>query len=308
MLIVDVGGTYTRLGILEGKRIRNLVVYRSKNFKSFYDLLRFYINSTKIRDFLKEIYLAVAGPVIEDKAILVNLGWKIEGEKIKKRYGFERVFLVNDLFSLALGYRFIAKRYVKTIKKGFSKHKVPKVFIAPGTGLGEAVLLRESPPIVVSTEGGHTFFASLEREEFEFIEFLKEKREELSWEKALSGPALTRWYEFYFGETLSPEQICEKAKRKDKKALKVVGKVLELLGRKASQSALSFLAYGGIYIAGGLIKGLSPFLEKAEFRDRFLRGFLANLKMEYLLRKITVKLIFHPYPVLLGALAIHHNQ
>lgn len=308
MLVVDVGGTYTKLGILEGKRIKNLVVYRSKDFRGFHDLLKFYVKTTKIRDFPKEIYLAVAGPVIENRATLTNLGWKIKEEEIRRKYGFERVFLFNDLFSLALGYRFISRDYIKTIKKGFFKQKLPKVFIAPGTGLGEAVLLGENPTIVVPTEGGHTFFASLEKEEFAFIEFLKEKEEELSWEKALSGPALTRWYEFYFRETLSPEQICEQAKRKDKRALKVIGKVLELLGRKASQSALSFLAYGGIYIAGGLIKGLSSFLEKAEFKDRFLRGFFANLKMEGLLKKFTVRIILHPYPVLLGALAIHHNQ
>lgn len=308
MLVVDVGGTYTRVGILKEKKLNKFKIYKSKDFKDLYSLLEVYKQHSKIDIYPKEIFLAVAGPVIEKKAKLSNVGWEIEEKEIRRRFGFEKIILVNDLFSLALGFRFISRRYIKTLKKGDLRLKLPKVFIAPGTGLGEAVLIDENPIKVIPTEAGHSFFPCLKMEEFEFIEFLKKKEEELSWEKALSGPALTRWYEFYFKENLSSEQICENAKKHDKKALKVIVKILELLGRKASQAALNFLPYGGIYLTGGLIKGLLFFLEKDEFKNYFLEGFFANKKMEYLLEKFSIKIISHPYPVLLGALAIHHNQ
>ena len=84
--------------------------------------------------------------------------------------------------------------------------------------------------------------------------------------------------------------------------------MLDLLGRKTSELALTFLPEGGIYLTGGLIAGLKEFLAKNNFLDKFLTGYFNNPKMDFLLERFPIKLITHPYPVLLGALAILRNR
>jgi glucokinase len=202
----------------------------------------------------------------------------------------------------------LKKSEILNIKGKKTLKKEPKAFIAPGTGLGEAILVKEKPLTILPTEGGHIFFSPLNEEEFKYLKFLENKEEELSWEKALSGKAISYWYEYYFNEVLPPEKVTELARKKDPKALKVIKKFFELLGRKISQLALYSLPEGGIYIAGGVIQALKEFLEEQEFKEVLLRGYFKNEKLKGLLDKFSLNVILYPNPSLLGALAILHNQ
>lgn len=105
-----------------------------------------------------------------------------------------------------------------------------------------------------------------------------------------------------------PEKITELAKTNNLKALAVIKKFFELLGRKISQLAFYSLPEGGIYIGGGVIQALKDFLENSEIKSAFLDGYFKNKKLEHLLKRFSINLILHPYPVLLGALAILHSQ
>jgi glucokinase len=310
ILIADIGGTNSRLALVKEKsnRFFKLKVYKSKEFKNFYQLVRFYFSDIKLKESPSVAILAVAGPVFKDKAHLTNLNWNISACYLKKSFGFKKVILVNDLYSLAASSLLMSKKYILRIKKGESNKKVPKAFIAPGTGLGEAILVRENPLTILPTEGGHIFFSSLNEEEFGYFKFLKQKGEELSWEKALSGISLSYWYEYYWNEKLKPEKITELAKDNDSKATRVIKKFLELLGRKVSQLALFSLPQGGIYMGGGVVQALKDFFNEKEFEEAFWKGYFENKKMKSLLEKFEINILDHPYPVLLGALAILHNQ
>ncbi|WP_038056640.1 glucokinase [Thermodesulfobacterium hydrogeniphilum] len=308
ILIADIGGTNSRFGLLKNRRICSLKIYKSKNFKSFYQVLRQYLSDLKIETKPVTAFFAVAGPVFKNIAYLTNLNWKISVPYLKRSFGFKKIILVNDLYSLSASSLLLKRQYILNLKKGKVKQSVPKAFIAPGTGLGEAILVKKDPLIILPTEGGHIFFSPLNDEEFGYLNFLKEKEEELSWEKALSGKALSYWYEYFYKEILKPEEITEFAKKGDKKALKVIQKFLELLGRKSSQLALYSLPQGGIYLAGGVIHALKIFLEKKEFKEKFLKGYFENKKMQKVLEEFSINIITHPNPCLLGALAILRNQ
>jgi len=309
-LIADIGATNSRLALVKknSKKIRNLKIYKSKEFSNIYELVKTYLFETTLKEKLSIAVFAVAGPVVNNKAYLTNLGWEVSAKELKTFFNFEKVFLVNDLFALSASIFFLKKDEIFCLKEVKKTKKEPKVFVAPGTGLGEAILIKENPLIILSTEGGHTFFSALNEEEFNYLKFLEKKGEELSWEKALSGRAISYWYEFYFGEVFEPEKITELAKKGDEKALKVIKKFFELLGRKISQSALYSLPEGGIYIAGGVIQALKEFLEKEEFKQIFLKGYLENQKLNGLLERFSINIILHSNPVLLGALAILHSQ
>ncbi len=310
ILIADIGGTKSRLTLVRknSKKFFELKIYKSKNFKNIYDVVKKYFLDISLKKRPNIAVFSVAGPVIGNQAHLTNLEWKVTKYKLKKIFGFEKVILINDLQALSASILSLKKSEIFNIKSAKSSKKEPKAFIAPGTGLGEAILVKENPLIILPTEGGHIFFSSLDEEEFNYLKFLEKKGEELSWEKALSGKALSYWYEYYFNESLDPEKITALAKDKNPKALKVIKKFFELLGRKISQLAFYSLPEGGIYIAGGVIYALKEFLEIQEFKEAFLKGYFENKKLEKLLEKFSINIIVHPNPCLLGALSILHNQ
>jgi len=310
ILIADIGGTKSRLTLVRksSKKFFELKIYKSKNFKNIYDVVKKYFLDISLKKRPNIAVFSVAGPVIGNQAHLTNLEWKVSKYKLKKIFGFEKVILINDLQALSASILSLKKSEIFNIKSAKSSKKEPKAFIAPGTGLGEAILVKENPLIILPTEGGHIFFSPLDEEEFNYLKFLEKKGEELSWEKALSGKALSYWYEYYFNESLDPEKITALAKDKNPKALKVIKKFFELLGRKISQLAFYSLPEGGIYIAGGVIYALKEFLEIQEFKEAFLKGYFENKKLEKLLEKFSINIIVHPNPCLLGALSILHNQ
>jgi glucokinase len=310
ILIADIGGTNSRLTLVrkKSKNFINLKVYKSKNFKDIYEVVKSYFSELDLKKIPNVAVIALAGPVIKDQAYLTNLNWKVSKYKLKKLFGFKEVILINDLQALSASIMLLKKSEILNIKGKKTLKKEPKAFIAPGTGLGEAILVKEKPLTILPTEGGHIFFSPLNEEEFKYLKFLEKKGEELSWEKALSGKALSYWYEYYFNEVLPPEKITELARKKDPKALKVIRKFFELLGRKTSQLALYSLPEGGIYIAGGVIQALKEFLEWQEFKEVLLKGYFKNEKLKGLLDNFSLNVILHPNPSLLGALAILHNQ
>jgi len=310
ILIADIGGTNSRLALVrkKSKNFINLKIYKSKNFRNIYEVVGSYFSDLDLKKIPNVAVFALAGPVIKDRAYLTNLNWEVSKYKLKKNFGFKEVILLNDLQALSASILLLKKSEILNIKDKKTLKKEPKAFIAPGTGLGEAILVKEKPLTILPTEGGHIFFSPLNEEEFKYLKFLENKEEELSWEKALSGKAISYWYEYYFNEVLPPEKVTELARKKDPKALKVIKKFFELLGRKISQLALYSLPEGGIYITGGVIQALKEFLEEQEFKEILLRGYFKNEKLKGLLDKFSLNVILHPNPSLLGALAILHNQ
>lgn len=312
ILLGDIGGTNCRLVLIKDKKRKfiALKVYKSSLFKNLYEVIENYLKeiSNLIEEKIKIAVLAVAGPVFNKEAYLTNLNWKVSGEELKKKFNFKKVLLFNDLEALVGCIDFLKKEELILLKSGPTFKKFPKSFLALGTGLGEATLIKKRPLIILPTEAGHTFFPPLKEEEWDFLKFLEEKGEELSWEKVISGKALSLWYEFFYKEKKSPEEVTFLAKNGDSSSLKVVFKVLELIGRKISQTALSSLPWGGIYLAGGVILGIKNFLINKEGFSFFQKGFLENFKMNYLLERFPVYIITHPFPGLLGVLSILRNR
>ena len=193
ILIADIGGTKSRLTLVRknSKKFFELKIYKSKNFKNIYDVVKKYFLDISLKKRPNIAVFSVAGPVIGNQAHLTNLEWKVSKYKLKKIFGFEKVILINDLQALSASILSLKKSEIFNIKSAKSSKKEPKAFIAPGTGLGEAILVKENPLIILPTEGGHIFFSSLDEEEFNYLKFLEKKGEELSWEKALSGKALS---------------------------------------------------------------------------------------------------------------------
>ncbi len=309
-LIGDIGGTKSRFSLVKGNKFCKISVYFNKEFKNFYQVLNTYLKERSLSAFERAVF-ACAGPVFKEKVFLPNIGWEIKLSDLKKKlkkFKVKKILLVNDLFALSFSFfSSVFRKYLYFLEKSKPVKKEPALFIAPGTGLGVSAVVNRDCKIVLPTEAGHSFIPVFTQEEKDFTEFLKQKGLEVSLEKFFSGNALSYWYEFYTGESLSGEKICERALKGEKHALKTIEKIISLFGRICAHFAFIFLPYGGIYLAGGLSHGLFPFFKEKKFRNLFFENFYVNPDYKEIFKHFPIALYLHPEPVFLGALSILRN-
>lgn len=112
VLAADIGGTYTRMSLVEiGRPWRNLSIMRSneKFTNSEYSCIDEIISA-----FLENVSLevsrpssacfAVAGPCMNDVGTLTNGGnWIVDGRMIADKYGMNSVKVVNDFVACGYG-------------------------------------------------------------------------------------------------------------------------------------------------------------------------------------------------------------
>jgi glucokinase len=306
-LLADVGGTNARFVVLttlrRGISSKIVLSLKSKDFSDFFSLLLEALSVFKVEPRNTVACMAVAGPVFKGRARITNLGWEIEERKIKAKFPFKKLILVNDLFAGSASLAKLKKKDIKLVKEG-RINKGVCVAIFCGTGLGVGVLVKEKPLNLISTEAGHIFFQALDRFDLKFLDFLKEKEKELSYEEVLSGRGLENLYEFYHGERLSAPMITALAKKQDKKAGQAVKTYFKYLGKFCSQLALCYLPLRGIYLSGGVVNALIDFLFEKEYKSFFMENFLSSSKLNFLLEELPIYAIGHPFPVLLGCKAI----
>lgn len=302
-LIGDIGATFSRLALfnLKTKQIYGIKFFENKNFSHLEDLIEKFLtevyNNIKLPAF--GLLLGVAGPVIKNKVKITNLGWNIDAERLKKKFKFQRVILKNDLYLLAGAIERLKKEDLKQIKEGEELKKYPKAFISVGTGLGISFLISKNPLKILPSEGGHSPLSFWE--EKSFFHYLKERKKDFVWEEVLSGRGLENLYEYYFGERKEAEKISEGAKKGREKERFVIKKFFELLGRKCYEVAVMIEPFGGMYLAGGVIKALLEFLEEDEYKSSFLYNFYFSERLRNLLEALPIYAISHPFPALLGA-------
>jgi glucokinase len=73
-----------------------------------------------------------------------------------------------------------------------------------------------------------------------------------------------------------------------------------VLGATAGNLALTFLATGGVFVAGGIAPRVLPFLQRGGFREAFER----KGRLHTLVERIPAYIVTHPQPGLLGAATI----
>ena len=256
----------------------------------------------------------VAGPVRGGKSRLTNLPWFVDSEGLERELGFERALVINDLEATAWAIGSLGSSNLCQVKAGTADPEGAVAVIAPGTGLGQAGMVRVGERLVVCAgEGGHADFAPRGSLEVEFQHFLAEKYGHVSWERVLSGPGLVDLADFFFARSgASIELWFDGLSAADDRAAVVASAGLNggqeacvaalelfvsLLGAQAGNLALSFVATGGVYLAGGMPPKILP----AILRGAFIERFMDKGRMRPLLEDIPVNVILDQDTPLLGA-------
>jgi glucokinase len=335
VLAGDIGGTNARLAIYEvtnhGSPERRLVPLFERTFPSAAHpsldgiVEAFLATATTELGPAATVTTAcfgIAGPIENNMCRATNLPWVVDGHALSSRLGIDRVRLVNDFYAAALGVTAVRSSDLAPLGGGPPVTSGPIAVLGAGTGLGQAFLLWSSTETayqVISSEGGHVDLAARTPLEHGLVEFLTVKYGRVSCERVLSGHGLVDVFSFLseepaFRALIRPETAAvlagagprhDPAAAISERALAGTDPVCELalgifctvLGAVAGNLALTFLATGGVFIAGGIAPRILPFLQRSGFREAFER----KGRLHTLVEKMPAYVVTHPQPGLLGA-------
>lgn len=314
ILAGDIGGTNTRLACFTCTASR-LTSVREHIFPSReYSSLRLVL-----QDFLKLVdqpieaaTLGVAGPVDDGRCKTTNLPWIVEETELAELTGAKHVALLNDLEATAFCIDYLEPHELHVLQIGDQEPRGHRAVIAAGTGLGEAGIFwngRDWQPF--ASEGGHADFAPRNELEIDLLRFLIGKFGHVSWERVLSGPGLVNLYEFLchrYPERVDG-QIAAKIETGDAAVIsqsaleKQCGLCVEALdwfvslyGSEAGNLALTLMALGGVYIAGGIAPKILPALKQPVFLQSMVKG-----RFKTLIESIPVRVVLNDQTALWGA-------
>lgn len=320
VLVGDIGGTKTALGVYEGTNVTGYrvvaqEVYPSTEYGSLSAVLSRFLPKLAKQHAIDVAVFSVAGPVKNGVVSTTNLPWVISEDELRATLGYP-VALINDFHAVALGVLELPPSAMRVLQAGSRDPNGAYAVIGAGTGLGEAV----GVPVegggvrVLASEGGHTDFAPRDAIEWKLHEFLRSHGDHVSVERVVSGMGLGELYDFVVAAGLAPEDsetrrafgerdsrgavISERASS-DPAAARALQLFVSAYGAEAGNLALKVLPAGGMYVAGGIAARLVDQLDW----QLFLSSFLAKGRMSELLKTIPIVVVRDHDVGLLGARA-----
>ena len=315
LLAGDVGGTKTLLGLYTRGTGRPSPVevrrFTTLDFKSLADVVAAFLDQAEHVDGIEAACFGVAGPVRDQVAQLTNVPWRVEAAAVAERLSIPHVRLVNDLMAMGYAVAALTEDEVAVLQAGEPVASGNGALIAPGTGLGMALLHNVDGRFVPSaSEGGHADFAARTAREIELVETLTARLGRVEYDQVVSGPGLVNIHRFVHGAencegvpadadaSEAPALISTAAlERRCDRCVETLEMFVSALGAEAGNHGLRSLATGGVYLGGGIPPKILPALRTPVFLD----AFRSKAPMEALLRKMPVAVILEHHSALLGA-------
>jgi len=319
MLIAgDIGGTKSHLVAYDEHGGKLSVVarhrYATREFSSFESLVEEFSrvaagSSSDAR--VAAAGFGVPGTVVDGRLHAAHIPWTLDSSALASSLGLSpgHVVLMNDLVATARGLQKLESEDLCYLNRGVDHPEENIAVIAAGTGLGEAVLYwdgrghRAAP-----SEGGSADFAPRSDREIAFLTFLKKRLPRVSCEELFSGRGFRPIHEF-----LAPDVRHDSfARAAGESAQEITHNALagscpvcvetlefwtDAFGAESGNLALRVLAYGGVYLAGGIALKILPLLQKSSFCTAFCdKGQLSPL-----LANIPIAVVLNEDAPLLGA-------
>jgi glucokinase len=307
LLVGDLGGTNARLALTEPGSTEPIAEWRTAtaDFSDFAAVLAAFLAKTGAN--ITGGCLAIAGPISDDgrHAKFTNLPWVIDAAALETRFGIGRLTLANDFAAAALGVTVAPAETVVPLQDGEPLAGAPKLVIGAGTGLGMAILVRHGDAWqVLPGEGGHVAFSPLDDDQERVWHALKAEHGRVTAERVISGPGLAATHRILSGATLDPGEIAHLAMaERDSAALRSLNVFLAAYGAFTGDMAMTVLARGGVYLAGGIVAKLLPVLAASPF----LTAFGAKAEHADLIRRMPVAVVTDPALGLRGAACLANS-
>lgn len=319
VLAGDVGGTNARLAIVDvgggDARIVKETKYPSRDYPGLAPIVRRFCEETGSRP--DRACFGIACPIVGDDCTAPNLPWTINVKKLTADIGIPRTRIINDFVSVGYGIELLGPTDRVTLQEGVAVPHGPIALIGAGTGLGQGFLFWDDDHYeVLASEGGHSDFAARGKAQAGLLQFLEAKFHRVSWERLLSGPGLVNIYHYLAESGVSPEQatVKDQMTREDPAAVitrHALGKAdclsdraldlfSEIFGAQAGNLALTVVATGGVYLAGGI----APRIVKRLKAGGFMAAFRDKGRLSEVLSHIPVHVVINPNVGLLGSAAV----
>ena len=294
-MLADIGGTNARFALseVEGGEVGAITHARVAEFATVHDAMADFLARRPKGESIKAAVLAVAGPVTNNRCVMTNSPWVIDGAELRQAFGFDSVQVLNDFEALAwslpdlkAGDLFELGAHTRSVSEPSQElrqkprqepRQEPRLVMGPGTGFGVSCLVeRNSVRLPIITEAGHaTLPAECEREA-QVIHQIRQRFGHVSIEQALSGSGLRHLYEALVdieGAQVPKRDAAAITKAAIEGSCDVSRTTLDMfcafLGSVAGNLAMTFGARGGVYIAGGIVPRFPDFLATSDFRRRF---------------------------------------
>ncbi|MEM7301319.1 MAG: glucokinase [Pseudomonadota bacterium] len=305
--IADIGGTNARFQIVEEDRARTSepLTLAVADWPTLEDAL-LEVRRLSGVDFAS-IIIAAAGPITEDGLDFTNSHWSITPQQVFDRTNVKYVLLFNDFEAQALALAALGEDDLHPVGGGERLHECTRVVLGPGTGLGVGSLVRGAGSwITVPGEGGHVDLGPRNHNEEEIWSHLHKIEGRVSAEEVLSGRGFLNLYQAVCAAngaepaSSDPDEIGAGAlSGSDSLAVETLNLFLTCLGRVAGDLALTFMAQGGVYIAGGIAGRYLSAFERSGFRA----AFEDKAPHGALLKSISTVVVTHPFAALEGLAA-----
>ena len=324
ILAVDIGASKTNLGLFPGNKSPRTPIREaslvSRDFASATDLLQSFLNGCS--DGVDSACIGVPGPVLDNQSITTNLPWLINGAELAQDLAIKKIRLVNDLEAAAASVPLLRESDLYQLNKGVRRENGNRAVISPGTGLGEAFLCRNGAGdgfTSYPSEGGHCDFAPSNSLQLELLAYLQDEIGHVSFEQVCSGLGITNIYNFLkvsaperepgwlqelFDQEADPSRVIIDVAMAKEKSYPPCRQTLEIfvaiLGAEAGNMALKVVAFGGVYLGGGIPPRITELLDSSIF----LKTFLNKGRMSSLLNDVPVHVITNLKAPMIGAASI----
>ncbi|MBW1609314.1 MAG: glucokinase [Deltaproteobacteria bacterium] len=316
VLAGDIGGTKTNLGLFVKGKVRPvpkvIETFSSQNALDLEHIVQQFLEIHPVP--VTHACFGIAGPVIKGKSKTTNLPWSISEDRIKKKFDFHHVRLVNDLTATAMAIPLLSKDELYPLNQAASIKEQNLALLAPGTGLGQAMLIYQNNRYLpVPSEGGHADFAPNNETEMKLWRYLHQHYGHVSIERVLSGSGLVNIYNWLkdSGRFNEPEWLKQKLKEmdpakaiteaalasKDPGCVETLNMFVSIFGAAAGNLALTGITTGGVYLGGGIPPKILSKLKE----DIFMEAFTNKGRFKGFLEKIPVKVVLNDKAALIGA-------
>lgn len=321
VLAGDVGGTKTLLQLLKVQDGAFHSVYErrfdSVAYEDFSSLVGEFMRAAAIVPAARAIDAAcfgVAGPIHGQNATITNLEWTINAGALGAEFGIANISLINDFTAVGYGIEALREDDVVELQAGEPELCGVRAVLGAGTGLGEGVLIWQGDHYqALPSEGGHVDFAPVDEDQDGLLRFLRPIFGHVSYERILSGVGLMKIFEYLTERGLETSTLSLRQAMLDKDpaaaisefgldgrdpvAFRALDMFVSIYGAQSGNLALTTLARGGVYIAGGIAPKIIARLK----RGGFMRAFNDKGRFSSLMQRIPVRVIMNQKVGLMGA-------
>ena len=257
-LVADIGGTNSRLALAPtgSVELTSTRSYVNADYKCFDNVISDYLSNSNAT--VKQLVIAMAGPVRNNVGRLTNLDWEINGNKLAQSFGTVPALVINDLTALGHSALKLAPNQVSPIvnQPVINHRQKQALVIGIGTGFNVSPVIEfGGVSVCAEVEAGHTtLFSSILLELENLMTGMSHAFSTV--ESLFSGRGRRQFMSLLTGERVdSASMFIDKRGILENQAYDhALDRYAELIGMLIAEFKVSYLPHDGIFLAGGVAR------------------------------------------------------